>query len=663
MNRAYGLLEIKDVNDEERIIEGIASTPVTDRQGDIVEPEGAVFNLPIPLLWQHRSSEPVGNVIKAKVSKQGIWIRAQIAKHDEPGELKNLLDKAWGMIKLGLVRGLSIGFKPLESSDIEGTWGQRFNLWEWLELSAVTIPANADASISAIKAAFGRQQQEGDPQPGASGTRKSVSIITPPKPSKGTMKTTAEQIADFEAARASKSAQLTAIQNKASAEGRTKDATEQEEFNTIRDEIASIDQELIDLRAMEKLMGTVAKPVNGGGSEKGSESRSPQVRVEAEEKLEPGIEFARFAMCVAAAKGDMRQALALAEHHYPRQKRAISVIKASAGIGSSIEKMLFQMKAAVNAGTTTDATWAGPLLAYNTFSGDFLEYLRPRTILGRFGNNGVPDLNRIPFNVHIKGQTSGGTGYWVGEGKPKPVTKFDFNDTYHGFTKVAAIAALTEELIRFSDPSAERLVRDALSGCLIERMDSDFVNPAIAAQAGVRPASITNGVAAIGSSGTDGDAVRTDIQALWAGPVAARLPMTGAVYITTPAIALALSLMMNALGQREFPDLNMMGGTLLGVPVIVSDYVPAGLFILAFAPEIWYSDDGQVTIDASREASLQMDDAPTNASNPVAATAMVSMFQTDSIALRAHRFVNWTKRRNSAVAMLEDVAWGGAVIS
>src|SRR5690606_15415671 len=60
-------------------------------------------------------------------------------------------DEAWQSIKAGLVRGFSIGFSALEASDIEGSWGRRFTRWEWLELSAVTVPANAEASIQSIK--------------------------------------------------------------------------------------------------------------------------------------------------------------------------------------------------------------------------------------------------------------------------------------------------------------------------------------------------------------------------------------------------------------------------------------------------------------------------------------------------------------------------------
>jgi len=174
MNRAYAVLEIKAVDEEKRTFRGIATTPSTDRMDDIVEPKGAVFKLPIPLLWQHNSSDPIGWVRSATVTDAGIEVECEIASIEEEGELKQRLLKAWQMLKTNLVRGLSIGFNSLEYSRIDGTYGFRFIKWEWLELSAVTIPANQDASITAIKSADVEART-------ASGqiTRKSVRLINP----------------------------------------------------------------------------------------------------------------------------------------------------------------------------------------------------------------------------------------------------------------------------------------------------------------------------------------------------------------------------------------------------------------------------------------------------------------------------------------------------
>lgn len=77
--------------------------------------------------------------------------------------------------------------------------------------------------------------------------------------------------------------------------------------------------------------------------------------------------------------------------------------------------------------------------------------------------------------------------------------------------------------------------------------------------------------------------------------------------------------------------------------------------ILVNAQDVYLADDGQVVIDASREASLQMEDSPTNSSKTGTGAQLVSMFQTNSVAIRAERFINWRKRRPEAVAYVSGV--------
>ncbi|MDR5790289.1 HK97 family phage prohead protease [Caballeronia sp. LP003] len=150
LERAYTLLEVRGTDEAARSIEGIASTPTPDRYEDVVEPLGAKYALPMPLLWQHRSDAPVGHVEFAKPQQDGIPFKARILKTDEPGTLKERLDEAWQSVKLGLIRAVSIGFRPLEYSHIDGG-GLRFLSWEWLELSLVTIPANGEATINVVR--------------------------------------------------------------------------------------------------------------------------------------------------------------------------------------------------------------------------------------------------------------------------------------------------------------------------------------------------------------------------------------------------------------------------------------------------------------------------------------------------------------------------------
>jgi len=154
IGRAYSILDSKAVeeNDDFYIVTGIASTPSPDRMGDVVEPLGAKFKTPMPLLWQHDSSKPVGNMTFAAPTEKGIPFRAEIPKVQEAGTLKDRVDEAVQSLKYKLVSAVSIGFRVLEDGyEVLETGALRVKEWEWLELSLVTIPANSEAMISAVK--------------------------------------------------------------------------------------------------------------------------------------------------------------------------------------------------------------------------------------------------------------------------------------------------------------------------------------------------------------------------------------------------------------------------------------------------------------------------------------------------------------------------------
>lgn len=164
-NRAYSVLTVKSVDEEKRIIRGVATTPSVDRVGDIIDPLGVKFDNPMAFLWQHRHDQPIGECKFSKPTKDGIDFEAKIASTDEPGTLKERLDEAWQSIKLGLVKAVSIGFRPIEYAFME-TGGIRYSECEVYELSAVTIPANSDALITQVKSIDARLRAEaGVPDP------------------------------------------------------------------------------------------------------------------------------------------------------------------------------------------------------------------------------------------------------------------------------------------------------------------------------------------------------------------------------------------------------------------------------------------------------------------------------------------------------------------
>lgn len=665
MHRAYSLMTLKAVDEDNRTITGIATTPEVDRVGDIVEPKGAEFKLPLPFLWQHNSDEPIGHVTAAKVTKDGIEITAQVTKWDKEGKLKDRLDEAWDTLKAGLVRGLSIGFQSVESARIDGTYGIRFMKWLWLELSAVTIPANIGASIQTVKAYDTEQRAAlgaGNrvvrlTSPGASGTTKDSKPVVhlSPKPQEGdkTMNIK-DQIKSFENERAAKVARVTALLE--GAEGSSLDAEKGQEYDDLKQEIDTIDKHLERLNDTLKLVepnGVKAVPVTTGSAATPEEIEAASRRarnptgdnvVAVARKLEPGCMFARYAGVVAHGKGNLRDSIEFAKERFPNEKPIHDVLKMF--VSMDPETIL---KAAVAAGTTSDATWAAPLVQYNDMQQDFIDYLRPQTVIGK-----IPGLRRVPFNIRIPRQTSGGSAYWVGQNAPKPVTSLAFDNITMKWTKLANIAVITQELARFSNPSAETIIRDALAKAIIQEMDTSFIDPDNAGTTDVQPASITNGVTPIQASGTNEAALRADIASVFAPFIAANMTPETGVWVMSSTTALKISLMVNSLGQPSFPGITLNGGTLWGMPVVVSqaaglvgDSTGDQIIVLLNASDILLADDGQVAIDVSNQASVQMNNTPDNPET--AATVLRSLWQDNLIGIRAERFVNWMKARAQAV--------------
>jgi hypothetical protein len=84
----------------------------------------------------------------------------------------------------------------------------------------------------------------------------------------------------------------------------------------------------------------------------------------------------------------------------------------------------------------------------------------------------------------------------------------------------------------------------------------------------------------------------------------------------------------------------------MGIPVVISNNVGLRI-ILLHAPSILYADEGGVRIDVSREASVQMDSAPTDTVD--ATTVYLSLWQRNLVGLKAERFITWVRARSTAV--------------
>lgn len=651
MDRAYSVLTVKTVSDGERRISGIATSPTTDRMGDIVESAGVRFKNPAPLLWMHQSDKPVGWVRFGKATKDGIPFEAEIARIDEPGALQDRVNEAWQSVKARLVTAVSIGFRTLNNAvEVIKGGGLRFLETEVMELSLVVIPANPDATITQIKqfdleslAASGHKAKPVvrlTTPPGASGK------TNPETPRGKPMATYQEQIASFEAKRAANVGRQDEILKAAADEGRTFNDAEKEEYGNLDTETKSVDEHLTILRSAADRVVATAKAVPaaaGTNPEVASRTRVGDGVIKTNANLPKGMGLARMAKALAFARINMVNPVDYAKQQWGDSQPEVA-------------EML--QKTAIGAGTSTDSTWASPLVYANNLASEFVDYLRPQTILGKIAN-----VRRVPFNVRYPIQNGGSTVGWVGQGAPKPVSKLSFTSASLGFAKAAGIVVITQELARFSSPAAELVVRDDMAAQMIYFLDQQFIDPSVVAVSNVSPASVLNGASNVrqaAATWTTMANVLTDVKVFLTTFATNEISLDGSYWIMTPDMALSLSLLLNTGGTGlAFPDVSINGGTFLGIPVIVSNSVPhsvsAGSVVaLVKGSEIFLADDGGINISVSGEASLNMDSAPTNNSATPTATSVVSMFQTDSIAIRAERYVNWGVRRAYGVGYVDN---------
>ncbi len=148
--RAYAAFEVKALEDSRRTFSGWATTPSLDRVGDTINPLGVRFVNPLSLLSGHRHDLPIGTVKFKTPTKRGVEFDAEIPVVDEEfASLRDRVNTAWGELKYGLVRAVSIGFRPIKYAFTDA--GVDYQEIEVYELSTVAIPALPEAVISSVK--------------------------------------------------------------------------------------------------------------------------------------------------------------------------------------------------------------------------------------------------------------------------------------------------------------------------------------------------------------------------------------------------------------------------------------------------------------------------------------------------------------------------------
>ena len=150
------------VDDQARSFTATITTDAKDRDGEVLLPQGmdpVEFSESPTIFWNHDYDEPIG--IASELNReQHRWTSTASLVGRPPthvGEWKP--DTVYWMMKQKVVRGVSVGFQPIESrkptkKDIEmfGDGISRvYSKWKLLEFSVTPMQSNQQALIQSVK--------------------------------------------------------------------------------------------------------------------------------------------------------------------------------------------------------------------------------------------------------------------------------------------------------------------------------------------------------------------------------------------------------------------------------------------------------------------------------------------------------------------------------
>jgi hypothetical protein len=309
------------------------------------------------------------------------------------------------------------------------------------------------------------------------------------------------------------------------------------------------------------------------------------------------------------------------------------------------EQTLAVVKAATAPADTTTSGWASQLATSSI--ADLVMTMGPTYAGGDLMKRAMALEFGRSAQVNAPGIVSGAIGAtaWIAQGAPIPVRQFSVGS---GATltprKTAASFVVTREVLEHSTPNAEKFIRAAATEAVGAEIDSAMFDAAAAST--TRPAGLRNGVTTTTATAGGGDlAMMRDLGAL----AQAVAPVGGMnlVFVAAPGEAVKIAL-------RAGPEFKF--------PVLASGGLAAGFVMCIALPALVSAIDPAVRFEASKEATLHMEDttplAIGTAGTPNTIAAPVrSLFQTDCVGFKLLLEVSWGLRAANAVSWTSAVSW------
>jgi HK97 family phage prohead protease len=628
-------------------LEFVLSDATVDRYGDVIEPAGwdlRWFKQNPIALFGHDNAFPIGRWENIRV--EGGKLVAKLAFAAEGTSAR--IDEMRKLVEQGILRAVSVGFKPVEYEALDPKRpgrGQRYKKQELLETSLVSVPANPAAlavakslqiSDDTLSVAFGEHATGGDGilRRGVAGEQADLTtapldkarVAVPARPKAPNMTTLSQRIENAESQLVQKKDKLVELTNS--------EAPDVEAIEELTNQIDAEQRGVAALKAAEAKIGISALP--GGGFAAPAVLRRPlgfpQVEVKASDLI------VRSAVCHLLAHITKQPVERIVEERYPGHEATAVVTKADIAVA-----------------TTTTSGWASQLV--QTAMAEFLSLLPPTSLYPALRSMGIGltfGPNSGAIKIPFSSSTDALAGGFVLEGDPIPVGRMTLDSTTLTPHKFGIIVPMTKEVMRYTNPALEAVVRSELLNRTSIRLDTLLIDTT--AGSTTRPAGLRYGVSAAGSAygGDDYKAFLEDMKTLLSP-------------FDTANAGRSLALLMNPAQARSIrmlagPNSSGFGWAnqfLADFRVIVSTTVTAGTIIAIDTADFVTGTGDTPLFETSDQATIHMSDTPLEivSGTPTTADPVRSMFQTNSVALKMTMDVTWAMRRTGMVQWISGVNW------
>lgn len=332
----------------------------------------------------------------------------------------------------------------------------------------------------------------------------------------------------------------------------------------------------------------------------------------------------------------------------------------AAGKGDPQKAAAFAQKAwkdeAIVKALQTDEGEAGGYLVPEEYSSQLIEYLRPLAVVRRMNPVIIP---METGTMSMPAVTGGASAEYIGEGTNVPKSQPTFGQVKLTWKKLACLVPISNDLIRFSSPKADEVVRNDLVGAMAQREDAAFIRDD---GTNDKPKGLLNWIATANKFEANKTVslanVTTDLAKAIYYLRKNETKFLNCGWILSPGSELYLKTIRDSNGNFAFKG-EMDQGKLFGFPFGVTTQVPDNLGDGEDESEIYFVDFADAAIGESSQVEIEISSeaAYYDGSN------VVSAFSLDQTVLRAIARHDFAMRRNTSGAVIQAVTWGSSIVS